>query len=334
MKKFVFNATSSLLIFGIILSGCGSNNQGDSTINSSVTATAESTPEIIDTTEITEPRLGYMSNDLDSIRLFTLDANDELTMTLDDNGEFQNEVIYQENNNIRKIRSGLGYYMNIKISISGGTVTYTYKLRDDLSFGQLDVMKTQLEERAAESIDILQSALEPQIAIRMQDPVASVKFETKDGEVFYSQDSIVPGDAPVQEEVPPQGDAPVNEEVSPQTDTISENDAEKIFYLESIQYAEELIDIAPEASSYSIGLREADEAWDNELNRIYGLLRKKLSSEEMEVLKKDELAWIKARDKEVGDPEEVGVWTALEVRIRLTKERTLYLIDMYFDDKE
>lgn len=57
--------------------------------------------------------------------------------------EFINALIYQENDNVRKIRSGLGYYMNIDITISGSTVTYTYKLRDDLSFGKIDAMKTQ-----------------------------------------------------------------------------------------------------------------------------------------------------------------------------------------------
>ncbi|MCL1701187.1 lysozyme inhibitor LprI family protein [Lysinibacillus sp. Bpr_S20] len=123
----------------------------------------------------------------------------------------------------------------------------------------------------------------------------------------------------------------INEDTPMQTDTTSANDISRSSsYSKSILYAFDLMNNA----SDTISMREADEAWDYELNRIYGLLRKKLSPENMDALKKEELAWIKSRDREVGDPEEVGVMTALEIRTSLTKERTLYLIDMYFDERE
>ncbi|MCG7377378.1 DUF4854 domain-containing protein [Paenibacillus sp. ACRSA] len=184
MRNSLLNA-SSILILGLALTGCGSSDQGNSTINGTPIASTETTPEIIDNTEITEENYGYITDDL---WLNTVDANGVSGKTLVTN-EFNNALIYQENNNIRKIRSGLGYYMNINISLTGSTVIYTYKLRDKLSFGQIDAIKTKLEEKIEASADILQSALKPQIAIHMQDPVVSVKFETKDGEVFFSQDS-------------------------------------------------------------------------------------------------------------------------------------------------
>lgn len=113
----------------------------------------------------------------------------------------------------------------------------------------------------------------------------------------------------------------------------SSNIAAKEQYLESLAYAYELDENAPNHEvSFNMGLGEAHEAWDNELNKIYGLLREKLSAEKMAALKKDELAWIKFRDRQVGDADTAGSWTVKERRILLTEERTLYLIDMYFDE--
>lgn len=123
------------------------------------------------------------------------------------------------------------------------------------------------------------------------------------------------------------------EETVVQQEVASSNTAAKEQYLESLAYAYELNSIAPDHEvSFNMGLIEAYEAWDNELNKIYGLLREKLSAEEMAALKKDELAWIKFRDKQVGDADTAGAWTVKERRIMLTEERTLYLIDMYFDE--
>lgn len=123
------------------------------------------------------------------------------------------------------------------------------------------------------------------------------------------------------------------EEAVTQKEEISSNAESKVRYLESLQYAYDLwSNAADDEISFNHGLSEAYGAWDNELNKIYGLLKEKLSVEEMASLKKDELAWIKFRDKQAGDPDVMGRWTTKEIRIDLTIERTLYLIDMYFDE--
>ncbi|MGF7046803.1 hypothetical protein J2T13_001301 [Paenibacillus sp. DS2015] len=166
MRKLLINATSSVLILGLILTGCGSNNQGNSTINSSAieSASLESTPEIIDDTELTGVR-GVFDSDDDSFKVDTVQIKG-INRATSIPADLSETLIVQEENNIRKIRSDLGYYMEVKIStsISGGTVTYAYHLKDDLPLEQIDAMRTQLEEKYDESTEILQSALEPQIA--------------------------------------------------------------------------------------------------------------------------------------------------------------------------
>jgi len=86
------------------------------------------------------------------------------------------------------------------------------------------------------------------------------------------------------------------------------------------------------------------QAWDKELNKIYGLLEKKLSADQMDALRKDEKQWITIRDErgltvrkawtnsfgsynaESADREQdIGLALA-------TKNRTFYLIDRYFGD--
>lgn len=73
--------------------------------------------------------------------------------------------------------------------------------------------------------------------------------------------------------------------------------------------------------------------WDAELNKIYGLLEEKLPSEEMDALRQEQRAWIKERDEITGNPDEIGYLTRIEVLNSLASERTLYLIDLYFDEK-
>lgn len=73
--------------------------------------------------------------------------------------------------------------------------------------------------------------------------------------------------------------------------------------------------------------------WDAELNKIYGLLEEKLPPEEMVALRQEQRAWIKERDEQTGNPVEIGYLTQIEILNDLAKERTLYLIDLYFDEK-
>lgn len=119
------------------------------------------------------------------------------------------------------------------------------------------------------------------------------------------------------------------------TKTSSKNGDAKTTYLASIQYAEDLLNDAYSSQANSgdlkLNLWDAYEAWDVELNRIYGLLKEKLPPQEMEALRNEQRAWIKERDAQT-DPEVIGYLTQVEVLNDLVKERTLYLIDMYFDE--
>ena|GEM_PF-2275099 len=76
-------------------------------------------------------------------------------------------------------------------------------------------------------------------------------------------------------------------------------------------------------------------AWDYELNRIYGLLKEKLSVADMEALKIEQREWIKMRDAETESLSKIfgnESLTALEnsAGADTTEERTLELIDIYF----
>lgn len=112
------------------------------------------------------------------------------------------------------------------------------------------------------------------------------------------------------------------------TESTLDNIAEKKRYLESLQSAVSLLiaELDSEEAMYKVL-----EIWDSELNKIYGLLEEKLSSEEIEILKKDELAWIKFRDTQIENTDAVDFILA-EYSMELTRKRTLYLIDMYFDE--
>ena len=82
------------------------------------------------------------------------------------------------------------------------------------------------------------------------------------------------------------------------------------------------------------------QSWDNELNKIYGLLEKKLPSSQMDALRKDEQEWITIRDMDAAhvqeyqrgsyaSSDEMGKYLTLG---DVTKNRTFYLIDLYFGD--
>ena len=71
-------------------------------------------------------------------------------------------------------------------------------------------------------------------------------------------------------------------------------------------------------------------SWDAELNRIYGLLEKKLPATQMEQLRQDERQWMTIRDKNAARDDESQTKDA--GLGDLTQNRTLYLIDLYFGD--
>jgi len=116
-----------------------------------------------------------------------------------------------------------------------------------------------------------------------------------------------------------------------QIETTSGNSEAKNAYLESIQYAEDALnDAYVIEGNLKLNLWDAYDIWDYELNRIYGLLEEKLSSQEMDELRNEQRAWIKKRDENT-DPEVIGYLTQVEVLNSRVRERTLYLIDLYFE---
>lgn len=110
---------------------------------------------------------------------------------------------------------------------------------------------------------------------------------------------------------------------------------EKQIYLDTVLYADDALQSVRAAeydntSDYEEALSAPYELWDNELNRIYGLLKEKLSTQEMDALRVEQRAWIKTRDKD-SNPDLVGTLEEKEILNEYTKDRTLYLIDLYFD---
>ncbi|MDR2939730.1 MAG: tetratricopeptide repeat protein [Clostridiales bacterium] len=90
----------------------------------------------------------------------------------------------------------------------------------------------------------------------------------------------------------------------------------------------------------SRSLGELYRAWDYELNRIYGLLKEKLPSSEMDYLKIKQREWIAIRDKNAADARmraegaddswinTLGMISMMED----TKKRALELIDIYYNE--
>ena len=87
------------------------------------------------------------------------------------------------------------------------------------------------------------------------------------------------------------------------------------------------------------------QSWDKELNKIYGLLEKKLPADQMNTLRADEHQWITVRDKNAtlaekqwkgrmpGTSDAAEIDQAKNSRLAdVTKNRTFYLIDRYFGD--
>ncbi|MCL2654383.1 MAG: DUF1311 domain-containing protein [Coriobacteriia bacterium] len=81
------------------------------------------------------------------------------------------------------------------------------------------------------------------------------------------------------------------------------------------------------------------QSWNNELNRIYALLEKKLPAAQMEKLRQDERKWMIVRDKNAAQAKKYlrgGMFSAKADKNRalgdLTQNRTFYLINLYFGD--
>lgn len=76
--------------------------------------------------------------------------------------------------------------------------------------------------------------------------------------------------------------------------------------------------------------------WDNELNKIYKMLKEKLPEDEFIVLRDEERQWIVERDEKANAAAaeyEGGTLAGLEylsVQVETTKERTYELVELYF----
>ena len=105
----------------------------------------------------------------------------------------------------------------------------------------------------------------------------------------------------------------------------------KADYIESIEYVIHMHDAAYSAENLKSALAESYAAWDTELNRIYGMLEAALSVDDMEIIRVEQRAWIQERDASTM-PEEVGYLTQIELLNNITKARTLYFIELYFDE--
>lgn len=78
--------------------------------------------------------------------------------------------------------------------------------------------------------------------------------------------------------------------------------------------------------------------WDDELNTIYQLIKKKLPEEEFIVLREEEREWITKRDEQAALASNKYVGGTMEgleymaVMTDLTKARTYELVDIYFEE--
>lgn len=119
-------------------------------------------------------------------------------------------------------------------------------------------------------------------------------------------------------------------------DSITQTDRQKQNYFDSLAYLIELEERNRPDIYY--------DAWDNELNKIYQLLSEKLSETEMEQLRIEQRNWITLRDELARHQYEL--WSnsdskyfrddALSIHFGtmtdITRRRTYYLIDLYFDN--
>ena len=114
-------------------------------------------------------------------------------------------------------------------------------------------------------------------------------------------------------------------------------------YLYSLSYLSDLEfrtgSSSDNGSLYS-AFSELYKYWDFELNRIYGLLRGELFSQEWEELRGEQRHWIRVRDRNAKDARSVYTDDAddsidiyeMKSLVNDTKARTMELIDIYFEN--
>lgn len=107
---------------------------------------------------------------------------------------------------------------------------------------------------------------------------------------------------------------------------------EFIKYMESVNYAYSIEKSYPGISSSlkRFHTKKMAAAWDFELNRIYDMLQVKLSSSDMKALAASELEWIIYKEDQVDKVFNAGQDGNLTLS-ELSKQRTLLLIDYYFE---
>lgn len=122
--------------------------------------------------------------------------------------------------------------------------------------------------------------------------------------------------------------------------TVTEAQVSYEEYLDSLQYLEAIEAKFMAANStvdMNMAVTESSEAWDKELNKIYGLLSEKLSEAQMEELRTIQRQWITERDQRAEQHAaefEGGTFYSVaygDFLSRCTKSRTMELIDVYFD---
>ncbi|HIT89448.1 MAG TPA: DUF1311 domain-containing protein [Candidatus Merdenecus merdavium] len=149
-------------------------------------------------------------------------------------------------------------------------------------------------------------------------------------------------------------DAPTEKETSPEEDEtffpnevkaekLPSTNQEKEKYLSTLQYAYHLDALAREdldTVSKKVTLEDALKAWDDELNKIYQLFKKSLSSKDESLLIENEKKWIAFRDQSSLEAGKSAESTTLQVilekdaLLQATKARTLELINYYFDERK
>ncbi|QTD39517.1 lysozyme inhibitor LprI family protein [Sporosarcina sp. Te-1] len=111
-------------------------------------------------------------------------------------------------------------------------------------------------------------------------------------------------------------------------------------YLQKLNEMEEA-DRNGEAGTTTVELENQEteryEKWDAELNRIYGILKEKLSPEQMDQLKEEQRAWMEQRDEEAKKSSlayQGGTMESLEyvaTQASLTRERCYELVAKYME---
>ena len=147
-----------------------------------------------------------------------------------------------------------------------------------------------------------------------------------------------------QSELDPASDNLSNEEAESETKPSIDKPEEENRVLTQEQYLKKLNEMeeadrneAAGTTTVELENQETDrfEKWDDELNRIYGLLQEQLSSEQMERLRREQQEWVQRRDEKAKKSSleyQGGSMEALEyvaVQASLTKERCYELVAKY-----